>query len=52
MERRQTYSYGPARNGVRLTAGCAIGIMVFYILLFITGRYVDITKWLINKNVG
>lgn len=52
MERRQTYSYGPERNGVRLAVGCVIWTVVFYILLFVAGRYVDITKWLIHINVG
>lgn len=52
MERRQTYSYGPARNGVRLIVDCFICTVVFYILLFVVGRYVDLTKWTTSINVG
>lgn len=49
---RRTYSYGPERNGVKLAIGCVVWTVVFYILLFIVGRYVDITAWFTGINAG
>lgn len=47
MQRRETYSYGPERNGVRLIITCAICILAFFATLLIIGRYINITPWII-----
>lgn len=52
MERRQTYSYGPERNGVNLAISCVIWTVVFYTLLLVVGRCVDITAWTIGIQAG
>ena len=52
MEKRETYFYGPERDGVKLTIGCFIWTVIFYILLFVVGRCVNITAWTTGIQAG
>lgn len=51
-ERKQTYSYGPERDGVNLAIGCVIWTVVFYILLFAVEKCVNITAWTTGIQAG